>query len=206
MGLHTKMDKKRIGEDCRETRETRISLRLDLDGSGENDISTGIAFFDHMLTLFAVHGLFDLTVQAEGDLEVDYHHLVEDTGIVLGNALDKALGDKAGIYRYGSIDLPMDETLVRVAVDVGNRPWLNYDMPSSPGFIRDFNSALMREFFQGFVNQSRINLHIRRETGVEPHHLIEAAFKGTARALDIATRLDPLRKGVVASTKGTLSS
>lgn len=199
------MAKQRIGENTRETGETQISVRIDLDGSGANDITTGVPFFDHMLTLFAVHGLFDLKVEAKGDIDVDYHHLVEDVGIVLGTAFHAALGDKAGIYRYGSIDLPMDETLVRVAVDVGNRPWLHYDMPASPGFIRDFNSALMREFFQGFVNQARINLHIRREVGSEPHHLVEAAFKGTARALDAATRLDPVRNGEVASTKGTLS-
>lgn len=199
------MAKERIGEEQRETRETRISIRLNLDGSGEAEISTKVPFFDHMLELFAFHGLFDLKVEAEGDTEVDYHHLVEDAGIVLGDCFYQAFGDKTGIVRYGSVDLPMDETLVRVAVDVGNRPWLAYEMPPTPGFIRDFNAGLFREFYQGFVNQARINLHIRRLSGVEPHHLAEATFKGVARALDAATRIDPLRKGKVASTKGTLT-
>lgn len=199
------MAQERIGSKERKTKETEIRIEWNLDGSGVAEIDTGVPFFDHMLTLFSVHGLFDLKVSARGDTEVDYHHLVEDVGIVLGDCLREAVGEKAGIRRYGSVFLPMDETLVRVAVDIGNRPWLSYDLPSSPGFVRDFNVGLFREFFQGFVNQAGINLHVRRESGEEPHHLAEAAFKGTARALDEATRLDERRDGAVASTKGTLN-
>ncbi len=199
------MAEQRVATRRRETSETQISVEWNLDGSGQAEINTGIPFFDHMLTLFAVHGLFDLKIEATGDIGVDYHHLVEDTGIVLGDCFFEAVGDKAGIRRYGSFFLPMDESLVRVAVDVSNRPWLDYDLPTSPGFVRDFHVGLFREFFQGFVNQARINLHIRREAGKEPHHLAEAAFKGLARALDEATQIDPRRGGEVASTKGTLN-
>ncbi|MBC2601225.1 imidazoleglycerol-phosphate dehydratase HisB [Puniceicoccus vermicola] len=199
------MAEQRIAARKRETAETQISAEWNLDGTGQAEIDTGVPFFDHMLTLFTVHGLFDLKIEAEGDIDVDYHHLVEDLGIVLGDCFHEAVGDKAGIRRYGFFYLPMDESLVRVAVDVSNRPWLDYDLPASPGFVKDFNVGLFREFFQGFVNQSRINLHIRREAGIEPHHLAEAAFKGTARALDEATQIDPRRGGKVASTKGTLN-
>ncbi|MFP4352068.1 MAG: imidazoleglycerol-phosphate dehydratase HisB [Puniceicoccaceae bacterium] len=196
----------RIAERRRETTETTVAASWNLDGSGAAEIATGVPFVDHMLTLFAVHGMFDLSVEAEGDTGVDYHHLVEDLGIVLGDCFHAAIGDKAGIRRYGSVFLPMDETLVRVAVDVGNRPWLGFDLPSHVGFVKDFHIGLFREFFQGFVNQARISLHIRREAGEEPHHLAEAAFKGTARALDEATSPDPRRGESVASSKGTLSS
>lgn len=200
------MAQERIGSRTRQTKETEIRIEWNLDGTGAAGIETGVPFFDHMLTLFAMHGLFDLKISAKGDIDVDYHHLVEDVGIVLGECFREAVGDKAGIRRYGSVFLPMDETLVRVAVDVGNRPWLSYDLPSSPGFVRDFNVGLFREFFQGFVNQAGINLHVRRESGEEPHHLAEAAFKGVARALDEATLPDPRRDGAVASTKGTLNA
>lgn len=199
------MAEQRIAARKRETAETQISAEWNLDGTGQAEIATGVPFFDHMLTLFTVHGLFDLKIEATGDIDVDYHHLVEDLGIVLGDCFHEAVGDKAGIRRYGFFYLPMDESLVRVAVDVSNRPWLDYDLSASPGFVKDFNVGLFREFFQGFVNQSRINLHIRREAGIEPHHLAEAAFKGTARALDEATQIDPRRGGQVASTKGTLN-
>ncbi len=200
------MAEQRIAARERVTKETSIRAEWNLDGSGVAEVETGIPFFDHMLSLFAMHGLFDLKVRASGDLDVDYHHLVEDTGIVLGECFREAVGDKAGIRRYGSVFLPMDETLVRVAVDVGNRPWLSYELPSAPGFVRDFNVGLFREFFQAFVNQAAVNLHIRREAGQEPHHLAEAAFKGTGRALDEATMAEPRRDGQVASTKGTLDS
>ena len=200
------MADQRIATRVRETAETKISVEWNLDGSGIAEIETGVPFFDHMLNLFTVHGLFDLKIAASGDTDVDYHHLVEDLGIVLGDCFHEAVGDKGGIRRYGSFFLPMDESLVRVAVDVSNRPYLDYDLPTAPGFVRDFNVGLFREFFQGFVNQSRINLHIRREAGREPHHLAEAAFKGTARALDEATQIDPRRGGKVASTKGTLDA
>ena len=199
------MAEQRIATRSRETAETKIAVEWNLDGSGSAEIATGVPFFDHMLTLFAVHGLFDLKIEATGDTAVDYHHLVEDTGIVLGDCFHEAVGDKAGISRYGFFFLPMDESLVRVAVDVSNRPWLDYDLTATPGFVRDFNVGLFREFFQAFVNQSRINLHIRREAGKEPHHLAEAAFKGVARALDQATQIDPRRGGEVASSKGTLN-
>lgn len=195
----------RVGTCERGTAETSIRASWDLDGSGVAEIETGIPFFDHMLELFAFHGLFDLRIAASGDTAVDYHHLVEDLGISLGQCLGRALGEKAGIRRYGSVFLPMDETLVRVAVDLGNRPWLSYELPAAPGFVKDFNVGLFREFFQGLVNEARINLHVRRESGEEPHHLAEAAFKGTARALDEATAIDPRRSGEVSSTKGTLS-
>ena len=199
------MAEQRIATRSRKTAETEIEVEWNLDGTGQATIDTGVPFFDHMLTLFTVHGLFDLTIKATGDTAVDYHHLVEDLGIVLGDCFKEAVGDKAGIRRYGSFFLPMDETLVRVAVDVSNRPWLAYDLPAAPGFVKDFNVGRFREFFQGFVNQARINLHIQRESGVEPHHLAEAAFKGTARALDEATQIDPRRGGAIASTKGTLN-
>lgn len=200
------MAEERIASRERKTKETDIQVEWNLDGTGVAEIDTGVPFFDHMLTLFAMHGLFDLKVSAGGDTDVDYHHLIEDTGIVLGDCLNEAVGDKAGIQRYGSFFLPMDETLVRVAVDIGNRPWLSYEIPAAPGFVRDFNVGLFREFFQGFVNQSRINLHIRKESGEEPHHVAEAVFKGVARAIDQATLIDPRRGGTIASTKGTLDN
>lgn len=192
----------RIAEQTRDTKETQITLRLNLDGTGQADVSTGIAFFDHMLTLFAHHGLFDLSVKATGDLEVDYHHTVEDVGIVLGQVLREALGDKAGIRRYGFFYQPMDETLARAVVDLGGRAMLVYNAKTPVAFVRDFNIALYREFFQGLANAAGANIHIHLEYGEEPHHVAEAIFKGFARALDMATQIDPRRAGELPSTKG----
>lgn len=188
----------------RNTSETQISLRLNLDGSGESTIDTGIPFFDHMLTLFARHGLFDLQIEATGDIDVDYHHMVEDIGIVLGDAVKSALGAKLGIRRYGFFLLPMDETLVRVALDLSNRPLMVYKVEAPHVYVRDFNIHLFREFFQAFANAAGANLHLGLEYGDEPHHIAEGLFKAFARALDAATGIDPRQIDVIPSTKGRL--
>jgi len=199
------MANERIATRQRDTTETQISLRLDLDGSGRGDVDTGIPFFDHMLVLFARHGLFDLQLRATGDLAVDYHHTVEDVGIVLGEAVKLALGEKLGIRRYGFFLLPMDETLARVAIDLSNRPFMVYKVQTPEVFVRDFNIHLMREFFQGFANAAGANVHIGLEYGDEPHHIAEGIFKAFARALDMATSLDPRQEGALPSTKGLLT-
>ena len=196
------MAKSRIASLDRKTTETKISLKLDLDGTGKAEIATGIPFFDHMLTLFAAHGLFDLTIQAQGDLAVDYHHTVEDVGIVLGDAVREAMGDRKGMVRYGSFLLPMDESLARVVLDMGNRPLLVYQVSTPESFVRDFNIGLFREFFQAFANACRANVHIHLEYGDEPHHAAEAVFKAFGRALDAATALDPRMRDRIHSTKG----
>lgn len=193
----------RVAEITRNTSETQIRLSLNLDGQGQKQIETGIPFFDHMLELFARHGLFDLEVKATGDLSVDYHHTVEDVGIVLGEAVKQAVGDKKGLKRYGFFILPMDETLSRVALDLSNRPYLVYDVEAR-GFIRDFNLQLVREFFQGFANAAGANVHIKLEYGEEPHHVAESMFKCFARALDAATQIDPRATDSLPSTKGLL--
>ncbi|MEM7792504.1 MAG: imidazoleglycerol-phosphate dehydratase HisB [Verrucomicrobiota bacterium] len=199
------MAEARIATITRNTKETQIQMELNVDGSGRSQIETGIPFFDHMLTLFAKHGLFDLTVKASGDIDVDYHHMVEDTGIVLGQALKKALGDKSGIRRYGFFLLPMDESLARVAIDLSNRQAFIYKVDYQFPMIRDFNIVLVKEFFQAFANDTACNLHINLEYGEEPHHIAEAIFKAFARALDMATSVDPRLDGALPSTKGTLS-
>lgn len=190
----------------RDTKETQIQIDLGLDGSGKGEISTGIPFLDHMLTLFSKHGFFDLTIKAEGDIQIDYHHLVEDMGISLGQAFRDALGDKSGIKRYGFFVLPMDETLVTVALDLSNRGILVYDADPPVSLVRDFNIQLFKEFFQSFANEVACNLHIRLEHGTEPHHVAEAIFKGFAKALDLATQIESRLGGSIPSTKGTLSS
>lgn len=197
----------RQAQDKRSTAETRIDLSLDIDGKGVSSIDTGIPFFDHMLTLFGRHGLFDLTVKAEGDLTVDYHHTVEDTGLLLGQVFRQALGDKAGIRRYGFFMLPMDETLARAVVDLSNRPACVYRVNEEPAtpMVRDFNIHLMREFYQAFANTAGCNLHLLAEYGDEPHHIAEGLVKAFARALDAATTIDPRLDGAVPSSKGTLS-
>ena len=195
----------REAEITRNTKETKISFKLNIDGSGQADISTGIAFLDHMLQLFARHGFFDLSIEAKGDIDVDYHHLVEDMGISMGQAVKEALSDKAGIRRYGFFVLPMDETLATVALDISNRGYLVYDVDCQNPQVRDFNIHLFREFFQAFANEVACNLHIRLEYGDEPHHVAEAIFKGFAKALDLATQAEPRLAGKVPSTKGTLS-
>jgi imidazoleglycerol-phosphate dehydratase len=199
------MATKRTAKIERDTAETSIRLSLDLDGSGAGTIDTGIPFFDHMLVLFSRHGLFDLSVTAKGDIAVDYHHTVEDVGIVLGQAFRKALGERCGIRRYGFWVLPMDETLVQVALDLSNRPLLVYRVDSRESMVRDFNIGLVREFCQAFAGNVGANLHVNLLYGEEPHHIAEAIFKALARALDAATTIDPRLAGSLMSTKGTLS-
>jgi imidazoleglycerol-phosphate dehydratase len=200
------MENTRTAEVTRNTNETQIVVSVNLDGTGMGEISTGIPFFDHMLQLFSKHGYFDLSIEAKGDIDIDYHHLVEDMGITLGQAFKLALADKAGIKRYGFFVLPMDETLVTVALDLSNRAFLVFDAPLPVSMVRDFNVQLFKEFFKSFTNEAGCNLHIRLEHGKEPHHVAEAIFKGFAKALDQATNLEPRLNGGVPSTKGTLSS
>ncbi len=185
------------------TRETRIRLSIDLDGTGEGKICTSVPFLDHMLDLFARHGLFDLEIEAQGDIDIDFHHTVEDIGIVLGQAIKEALGDKMGIRRYGQATVPMDETLASVALDLSGRPYLVYNVKLPKVKIGEFDVELGREFFQALVNNVGANLHINVMYGDNVHHLLEACFKGVARAMDIATQLDPRIEGVM-STKGKL--
>ena len=198
------MAKSRIAKLTRKTKETRIQAELNIDGSGESSIDTEIPFFDHMLTLFARHGLFDLTVKAEGDIDVDYHHTVEDIGIVLGQLVKDALAEKRGIRRYGFFLLPMDECLARVAIDLSNRQAFVYKVESGDPMVRDFNIGLVKEFFQAFANEACCNLHINLEYGEEPHHVAESIFKSFARALDIATQIDPRLGDSIPTTKGML--
>jgi imidazoleglycerol-phosphate dehydratase len=187
----------------RKTRETDIAVSLDLDGQGTGRIRTGMPFLDHMLELLARHSLIDLDVRAGGDLEVDYHHTVEDLGLVLGSALDKALGDRKGIARYGWSLVPMDESLCRSSVDLGGRPYLVYRVANRARRIRDFDLKLVEEFFRAFTVQARMNLHVEHLYGGEPHHAYESMFKALARALRMACAVDPRVKGVP-STKGSL--
>lgn len=194
----------RIATIARKTAETDIALTLAVDGTGVAKIDTGVPFFDHMLTLFAKHGLFDLTVKAKGDTDVDYHHTVEDVGLVLGQAFREALGDKLGMRRYGFFLLPMDESLARVVVDIGGRPHLVYKAEAPTMFVRDFNIVLVKEFCRAFSNALGANLHVELLYGEEPHHVAEAIFKGLARALDVATQLDPRSAGQLPSTKGLI--
>lgn len=194
----------RVASIDRKTSETDISLRLDLDGSGTSQVATGIAFFDHMLTLFARHGLFDLTVRADGDIAVDFHHTVEDTGITLGQALTRALGDKTGIRRYGHALVPMDETLVRVVLDLSGRPYLAYTAPETVEAIGGtFSFQLVEEFLRALSVHGGMNLHVDVLAGRDAHHMAEGIFKALARALDVATSLDPRVTGIP-STKGVL--
>ena len=193
----------RKSEVARKTRETDIFIALDLDGEGRSSIDTGIPFMNHMLELFAKHGFFDLTVRAKGDIEVDYHHTMEDLGLVLGDVLAQALGDKAGIRRYGSCILPMDETLALVALDLSGHPCLVWNVDFPAPMIRDLDTRLFCEFFQALVNRAGMNLHVRKMAGEEVHHVAEAVFKAFAKALDQAVTHDPRVKGVL-STKGSL--
>lgn len=187
----------------RKTTETDIVVKLDIDGTGESKIETGVGFFDHMLTLFAKHGLFDLEVTAKGDLEVDGHHTVEDVGICLGQAFDQALGDKSGIVRYGFFILPMNEALATVSVDLSGRPFLAYNLDMSASKVGGFDTDLTHEFFQAFMTNAGVTMHVRLQAGTNPHHIIEAVFKAFGKALDAATRLDSRITGVQ-STKGVL--
>ena len=193
----------------RRTAETQITLDLTVDGEGRSELATGLPFFDHMLTLFARHGLFDLSVRATGDLLVDSHHTVEDVGIVLGQAFARALGDKRGINRYGSAYVPMDETLARVVVDFSGRPFLEYRLPASAGPAaalmsgQNFSLQLVEEFLRGFAVHAGVNLHVEILYGRDAHHFAEAVFKGLAKTVDQACRIDPRVTGVP-STKGVL--
>ena len=187
----------------RKTKETAIRVSLKLNGSGQSEISTGIPFFDHMLTLFAVHGFFDLNVKAKGDLEVDFHHTVEDVGLVLGEAFDKALGDRKGIARFGHAVTPMDDALTAVTVDLSKRPFLTYHVPSFTAPAMGFNVTIAKEFFKAFVSRGGLNLHINVSYGENEHHIIESMFKAFGRALDQAVSFDGRIKNV-RSSKGTL--
>lgn len=187
----------------RTTKETDISVNFEIDGSGKSSVNTGIPFMDHMLTLFAKHGFFDLEVTAKGDIEVDYHHTMEDLGLVLGEAIAKAAGDKAGIRRYGNFLLPMDETLALIALDLSGRPCLVFDVQPPAPMIKDLDVRLFHEFFQALAVKSGMNLHIKQMVSGEVHHLYEAIFKGFAKALDQALSVDPRIQGVL-STKGSL--
>jgi len=187
----------------RKTKETEIELELTLDGTGQSEISTGIGFFDHMLTSFARHGFFDMKLFVKGDLEVDCHHTIEDVGIVLGQALAEALGDKTGITRYGQSLLPMDETLCLCAVDLSGRPYLNFDMKFTTDRVGNFDTEMVKEFFYAVSYSAKMNLHLKQMAGENNHHLIEAAFKAFARALDGACGMDSRIQGVL-SAKDTL--
>lgn len=190
----------------RKTGETDIQVAVDLDGTGVHEIHTGMAFLDHMLAALGRHARFDVRVKASGDLAVDFHHTVEDVGLVLGQAVLEALGDKAGIARFGAARVPMDDSLAWVALDLGGRPYLVYQAPQlKGGRAGDFDLDLVREFFQGLTNQLRANVHVQVEYGLNLHHMAEAAFKALGRALGEATRLDPRLSGAVPSTKGTLA-
>ncbi len=197
------MAEARTAEIVRQTRETDIRLRLDLDGSGQADNRTGVGFLDHMLDLFAKHALIDLAVACKGDLHVDAHHTTEDVGICLGQAIDRALGDRAGIRRYGHAILPMDETLVTCAVDLGGRPYWAWNAPMPTPRVGDFDSELVADFWQGVATQARMNLHVLLHYGRNTHHVSEAIFKGLAGAIRDACERDPRSPGVP-STKGSL--
>jgi imidazoleglycerol-phosphate dehydratase len=193
----------RTAKISRKTKETDITINVDLDGSGKAEVETGMPFFNHMLDAFTRHGLFDIKVKAEGDLEVDYHHTVEDVGLALGQAFKDALGDKHGIRRFGEASCPLDEALAKVVVDLSGRPYLSYNVKIRPGRVGDFDTDLPHEFYAAFANQLGMNLHIDVMRGENPHHIIEACFKAFARAMDFATQVDPRVQGVP-STKGSL--
>jgi imidazoleglycerol-phosphate dehydratase len=193
----------RTGTVERKTKETDIIVSVDIEGSGKAEIETGMPFLNHMLDSFSRHGLFDIKLQARGDLEVDYHHTVEDVGLALGEAFKKALGDKHGIRRFGEASCPLDETLAKVVIDLSGRPYLSYNVKIRPGRVGSFDTDLPHEFYAAFANQLGMNLHIDVIRGENPHHIIEACFKAFARAMDIATGLDERITGVL-STKGSL--
>ena len=187
----------------RTTRETDITISVNLDGTGRSKIETGIGFFDHMLEIFARHALLDLEVKAKGDVQVDFHHTVEDIGLVLGSCINQALGDRRGIRRYGFFLLPMDESLCEVALDLGGRPFLVYSTTATDFFVRDFNTRLFEEFFRALSVNARMNLHIKHTGGGEAHHAAESIFKGFARALRVAIETDPRETGIP-SSKGII--
>ncbi len=189
----------------RKTKETEIAVSVDLDGTGASSISTGVGFFDHMLDQLSRHSLIDMTIEAKGDLHIDDHHTVEDTGIAIGQAIAKALGERRGITRYASIDLAMDETLTKAAVDVSGRPFLVWHVEFSAPKIGTFDTELVREFFQALAQNAGITLHVMNHYGVNNHHVAETCFKAVARALRAAIEPDPRQEGAIPSTKGTLN-
>ncbi|MBQ4071370.1 MAG: imidazoleglycerol-phosphate dehydratase HisB [Clostridia bacterium] len=194
----------RASEIKRKTNETDIALRLELDGVGKSEINTGCGFLDHMLTLFAKHAHFDLSVECKGDVQVDYHHTVEDVAICLGKAFLEALGDKAGIVRYADKAIPMDEALILVAVDVSGRDYLGYTLDIPSYRVGDFDTELCEEFFKAFVREARITLHVRQLAGTNSHHIIEGAFKALGRTLSAAVAIDSRFANEIPSTKGTI--
>ena len=194
---------KRIAEIERKTKETDIKLTFNIDGKGASSIDTGIPFLDHMLELFSAHGFFDIEARAKGDTEVDYHHTVEDLGICFGSAINKALGDKKGIKRYGYAIIPMDEALARVVIDISNRPYLSYRVPLETSITGSFDTKVLKEFFKAIVNNAGITIHIELFSGEDAHHGAESIFKAFSRALDQATQIDERLDGVP-STKGLL--
>lgn len=196
-------NKDRVAKISRKTKETDVSLEITLDGSGECTASTGVGFLDHMLELFAKHGLFDLEVTAKGDLETGAHHTVEDIGISLGQAFDEALGDRSGIRRYGNAEIPMDEALCLTTIDISGRPFCSFEADLPDVSIAGFDAELTEEFYRAFANNAKITLHVKVLTGTNAHHIIEATFKSLARSLKEAVSIDPNEPGVP-STKGTL--
>ncbi len=194
----------RTAQITRETTETQISVSIELDGAGNYDIDTGVGFFDHMLTHVAKHGLFDLTVKATGDLHIDAHHTVEDVGIVLGQALAQAVGDKKGLVRYGRGMCPMDEALVSALVDFGGRAYLVYEVELPTAKVGDFDTELVQEFFLALTSNAGMAVHLVQQSGRNTHHILEGLFKSFGRALDESTQIDPRKAGAVPSTKGTL--
>ncbi|MGH6812388.1 MAG: imidazoleglycerol-phosphate dehydratase HisB [Methylocella sp.] len=195
----------RKGAITRKTKETDIEVGIDLDGTGRAKIATGIGFFDHMLEQLAQHALIDIEIRATGDLHIDQHHTVEDTGMALGQAVRQALGDMAGIARFADVILPMDETLTRVAVDISGRPFLVFRTKFTQAKIGVFDTELVREFFQAFATHAAMTIHVETLYGENAHHIAESSFKGLARALRAAVALDPRQKGAIPSTKGSLS-
>jgi len=194
----------RIADISRKTTETDIVLRLDLDGSGQTDIATGIGFLDHMLTSLGRHGSFDLTIRAQGDLHIDNHHTTEDVGIVLGQALRQALGDKRGIRRFGHAVVPMDEALAEAAIDLSGRAFMAWNVTFERDKVGEMDTELFEEFFRAFAGNAQLNLHINQRAGSNAHHIAEACFKATARALREAVEIDPRAAGAIPSTKGAL--
>ncbi len=189
----------------RKTKETEITVTVDLDGKGVSSISTGVGFFDHMLDQLSRHSLIDMTIEAKGDLHIDDHHTVEDTGIAIGQAIAQALGERRGIGRYASIDLAMDETLTKAAVDVSGRPFLVWNVAFPAAKIGSFDTELVREFFQALAQNTGITLHVMNQYGANNHHIAETSFKAVARALRVAVEPDPRQEGAIPSTKGTLN-
>jgi imidazoleglycerol-phosphate dehydratase len=194
----------RISELTRKTSETDIKVRLNLDGTGKTKIATGVGFFDHMLTAFGRHGLFDLDVHVKGDLHIDAHHTVEDVGIVLGQALNHVLGEKRGINRFGQASVPMDEALVDAVVDLSGRPYLAWNVSFERAMLGSMDTQLFEEFFRAFTGNGLFTLHVRQLAGVNAHHVAEAAFKASARALRAAVAIDPRAAGDIPSTKGVI--